>query len=248
MLHTQTKVPAIKPFLKSADKLDFETAYTYRLKKRKWLGFFGALKVETPLLAGFLVKEKDTKLKIIELDGKVDLTKTALGQKAFELTSGFAPLILRQALGVSILPKDTKKLRIDIKIGGGFIQAFTQEGLRVDDDAATADLLELKRIQDYLQAGVEARIAISGRLFKKSLSYSLVVGAMLPFYSSVTKVGDKEYSIPELLNFDLSLKIGIQVLKWLAVNYSLNLTQAPLIQPKLQVTNNLVLSVTWSIL
>ena len=35
LLHTQTKVPAIKPFLKSADKLDIETAYTYRLKKRK---------------------------------------------------------------------------------------------------------------------------------------------------------------------------------------------------------------------
>jgi hypothetical protein len=244
IVETQTKTPTIEPFLKSADKADLETSYTLRLPSIKWLGFFGALKLETPLLPGYMVRDTTISLKITEPDGRIDTSQTAVAQKPFDLTNAFAPLALKQSIGFSFLPYNEPMLRIDLKLGGGASQTFTQNGLRIDDNPATADVLELSRLQDYIQVGAEVRMSVTGRLFDNILSYALLGGIMVPFYSSVTN----NLSTGELINYDLSLKLGIQVVKWLNINYSLGIIYTPLIQPKTQITNNLVLSFTWSIL
>ncbi len=250
LIHTQTKLPTLEPFVKSADKLDLETIYVYRLPKVKWFGFFVGLKMETPILPGFLLKSDDVTLQIKEPTEKTykpfaEKPKLA-GQEGFQLTNAFAPLALKQALGLDFLPLNHSVLRVNIKAGVGAVQLFAQNGLRIDaDKSATDKLIQLGRLQDYVQIGAEARLNAGGSAFKKLLSYSLSTGVMLPFYSSVTN----GKSIPELINFDLAFKLGIQVFKWLAINYALNITYAPLIVPeKFQVTNNLVLSLTWNVL
>ncbi|HAA55131.1 MAG TPA: hypothetical protein DCE42_10250, partial [Myxococcales bacterium] len=78
----------------------------------------------------------------------------------------------------------------------------------------------------------------------KVLNYALKAGAMLPLYSSVTN----NLTTLELLNFDVQFTVGLKLNKWLSINYKLGLVQAPLIQPLLQVTNNLILSLSTSIL
>lgn len=247
IVHTQTKLPTIDPFVKSADNFDLETTYTYRLPKVKWFGFFVSLRLETPLLPGNLVRADAGTVQIKEV-GAADYVSyadkpTLNAQESLQLTNAFAPLMFKQSLGLDFLPYEKKAFRINLKAGVGALQAFTQSGLRVDSIAE--NIIKLGRLQDYVQIGAEARLNINGRLWKKLLTYSLSTGVMLPFYSSVTN--DK--SIPELINFDMAFKLGLQVFKWLAINYSLTVVHAPLIVPeKFQITNNLVVALTWDIL
>ena len=243
IVHTQTKVPTIKSFLKSADQASLESVYTYRLKKMKWFGFFISLKGDTALVDGFLIRDTDTKLKIKEIDGQ-SKSESLKGQEVYLLTKGLSPFLLKESLGVAVTYSKDKLLKVDVKAGGGVIQAWTREGLRVDDDATTTDVFELTRLQDYIQAGLELKLVAAGILFKKLLNYNFALGAMLPFYSSVTN----NLSTIELLNVNMNLKIGLKINKWFSLNYALSLVSAPLIQPKLQITNNLILSFTTSIL
>lgn len=247
IVHTQTKLPTVESFIKSADKFDLESTYTYRLPKVTWFGFFLSLRLETPLLPGSLIRSANATLQIkepTETVYKSYATKPTLAaQESLQLTSAFAPLLFKQSLGFDFLPYDKEFFRINLKVGAGAVEGFTQGGLRIDEDKD--NIVKLGRLQDFLQIGAEARLILNGRLFKKLLTYSLSTGFMVPFFSSI----NQDKPIPDLINFDLAFKLGLQVFKWLAVNYSLNVVRAPLIVPdKFQITNNLVVSLTWDIL
>lgn len=244
LLHTQTKVPTIEPFLKSADKLSLESTYTFRLPKAKWFGIFGTLKAETAVLPGFLVREQVTRLRLLNPDGSTQVDDLARAQTPYQLTAAFAPFQFKQSLGANFLPFENKAFKVDFKVGAGSVQTWTQGGLRIADNADTADVLELQRLQDYVQIGAEAKLAINGVLFGKLLNYSLLSSVMLPFYTSI----NTNLSFAELINFDLSFKLGLKVFDWLSLNYALAVVYVPLVQPLVQVTNNIVLSITWSIL
>ncbi len=243
IVHTQTRIPTIKSFLKSADQASLESVYTYRLKKMHWFGFFASLNAETALVDGFLIRDTDTTLLIKELDGKTK-KESLKAQDTFSLTKGLSPFLLKESLGIVLIYDKTSALKVNFKFGGGVVEVWTNNGLRVDDNADTADLYELVRLQDYMQAGLESKLVATGLLFNKMLNYNFTVGAMLPFYSSVMN----NMSLIELLNVNMSLTMALKINKWLAINYALSVVSAPLIQPKLQVTNNLILSFTTSIL
>lgn len=244
MIHTQTKLPNLKPFLKAADALDLETMYLYRFEKLPWLGLFVGLKMNTALLDGFLVREENTELRILDRTGVELRREQARAQIPFQLTKPFAPLLFKQSLGVAFNPYRKPFLDIDIKVGGGAAQAWMQGGLRAADDAATATTFELSQLFDYVQAGLELQVVFSGTLFNKVLTYSLLGEVMLPLITSV----DTGKSPIDLLNVKGSFQLQIKVAKWLSINYSLSLVRAPLIQPDIQVVNNLVLSLTINIL
>jgi hypothetical protein len=244
VVHTQTKLPTLKPFLKAADSFDVDTMYLYRFQGLKWLGVFAGLKINTPLLDGFLVREADTVLRVVDRENNEVRRDNAVAQTPFQLTAPFAPFQFKQSIGVSFNPYNKPFLDIDIKLGGGALQTWVQGGLRADDNAATADTFELRLLEDYVQAGLELQFNLDGKLFKDILTYALVIEFMLPLYTSL----QTNLSVIDLLNFKTALQIQIKVAKWLSVNYNLSLVRAPLIQPNLQVVNNLVLSLTIDIL
>jgi len=246
LVHTQTKIPAIKLFLKSADRLDLESIYTYRFKSPKWLGLFIGLKSNTALLAGYLVKDTDTDLLLKTTTGKV-IERKALKDTQFPLTSAFSPFFLKESAGLSMLPYDKTHMKVDLKLGGGAVQVFTGSsddenaliGFVLADDAATPKL-ELTQLQDYVQAGVELQVGVTGVLLSKSLSYSILAEVMLPLFSSVTN----NLSTIELINVEIAAKLSIKLASWASLNYSLSVVRAPLIVADWQIVNNLMLSIT----
>ncbi len=241
---TETKLPTIEPFIKSADKFELETIYSLSLPKITWFSFFASLRLEASLLPGFLVRDKDSKLVLTEPDGTKTNLKPIKAQEIFDLTKAFSPLLFKQSLGASFIPLEKPYMNIYLKLGVGFTEAWTQNGIRVDDNADTEDTVELARLQDYVQGGGELRIRIDGVILNKMLNYSLTSNVMVPFFTNI----ETKLTLPELINFDLNLKIGIKLFKWMSLNYALSLIRVPLIQPKLQVINNIVLSLSWNIL
>lgn len=239
ILHTQTKIPNIDPFIKAADTFELATLYQYRFPKVAWLGLFAGIRLQSALLPGSVVRDTDIAVSIKELDGTfVDTNVTA--QKAFRLTGPFSPLFFKQFAGALAKPLMRPWMNIDIKLGIGAVEVWTTDGLAVTDDAATADLIEMSRLQDYIQGGVELQVGINGVLANKLLTYGFYAEVMYPFAHNA----ETDLEGAELINSELRFTLGIKLWSWASLSYSLNVLRVPLIVDKWQVTNNLMLSIT----
>lgn len=239
ILHTQTKVPNIEPFLKAVDTFEFSTLYQYRFPKVPWLGLFAGLRMQTALMPGSLVRDTDIALEITELDGTVT-SRSLIAQKPFRLTGPFAPFFLKQFAGGLAKPLTKPWMSIDIKLGIGAVEVWTSEGVVVKDDKATADVLEMARLQDYIQAGAELQVGVTGVLANKILTYGLYAEVMFPF----AHTAETDLEGVELVNMDFRFTLGIKLFSWASLVYSLSALRVPLIVDQWQVTNNLMLSIT----
>lgn len=241
IVHAQTKMPNIDPFLKAADQFQLSSYYQYRFRpKYKWIGVFGGLRVTTALLPGSLVVPEDKALAITELDGAVT-PDLALGQKSYRLTDAFAPVMFKQFLGALFKPLERTWLTVDIKLGIGANEVWVSQGLAAKDDKATADVLELVRMQNYLEAGLELQVGLVGSAFKKLLTYGLLAEVLVPFAEKTEVPSD--LSRAELISSAFKLTVGIKLFKWLALNYTLAVQRYPLIVDEWQVQGSLVLAV-----
>lgn len=239
ILHTQTKIPNIDPFIKAADTFELSTLYQYRFPKVPWLGLFAGIRLQSALLPGSVVRDTDIAVSVKELDGTfLDTNITA--QKAFRLTGPFSPLFLKQFAGGLAKPLMRPWMNIDIKLGIGAVEVWTTDGLAVTDDAATADILEMSRMQDYIQGGVELQVGVTGVLANKLLTYGFYAEVMYPFAHNA----ETDLEGAELINTDFRFTLGIKLFTWASLNYSLNVLRVPLIVDKWQVTNTLMLSIT----
>ncbi len=240
VLQTQSKVPALEPFIKSADRMDVESVYLYRLGRLKWLGFYGGVGLTTPLFAGNLIQAKDTAL---DLDGDGTADATAQANKPYELTKPFSPLLFKQFAGVSAKPLQKPWLKLEVRLGTGAVEVWTRSGYVTADDKATKDLLELSPLQDYVQVGVELILSAEGKLADKLFSYGVKLDVVLPYATNA----DTDKSLPELTTVDLGVKLGIHLAKWAALTYSLSVLRYPLIVDGWQIASNLMLSLTASV-
>jgi len=242
IVHTQSKVPNIDPFIKAADLFDLSSLYQYRFKPRlKWLGVFAGLRVTTPLLPGNYVPQEDQPLLLHYLDG-TEVPDVAAGQKRYRLTDSFAPLEFRQFLGALAKPLEKDWLDVDIRLGLGAREVWTKQGFVVKDDDTTPEL-DLLQLQDFVQGGVELQVLLVGHAFKKLLSYGLNAEVMFPFAHNA----ETDLKGAELINAEIKAVLGIKVFSWASLNYSLAVVRAPLIVNEWQVVNSLMLSITANI-
>lgn len=239
ILQTQTKVPHLKPFIKASDRLDLESFYMYEIPSIEWLGFFGGLRVTTPLFSGNLVPENDTNLQLTDNDENIT-SDIAYGQKYYRLTKPFSPMLFRQFVGAIFMPLKKSWMKLDVRVGPGAMQGWTWSGWVVDDDADTEDILEIRQLEDFVQIGSEVQLQAVGVIVKDTLSYTLRAGAMYPFYTS----RDTDLKGIDLMNVEFAFDLAITLSKWAALNYSLSAMRVPMLVDKWQVSNSLMFSLT----
>jgi hypothetical protein len=67
---------------------------------------------------------------------------------------------------------------------------------------------------------------------------------MFPMYTSI----DTDLTGFDLLNTDLSFKVGLKMSKWASLDYVFSAKRVPVMVDQWQIVNNLVLSITANIL
>lgn len=248
-IHTQTKTPTIEPFVKTADNFDLKTFYIYRFKNRIQLGLLGGLQINTALFPTNLVVAKGVQYVNVNPDGtkvgtpdpnkagSIIPTKNDLAANtAFNLTGPFNPFIFKQMLGVTARPYEDNVATLNLK-ASLVAQEVWAKGLTLQDDATTPEL-ELRILQDYIQFGMELNVNLAGSLHKR-VTYEFNMDILLPFVASVpTKLSGFE-----LMNADISFKVGVKLVKWASLDYVFRAQRIPLLTTTWQVTNNLVLNV-----
>jgi len=170
------RTPAVDVLLKSVDTIDFKTSYLYHIPQVPWLGVFGAFRLSAPMLPSYDARGAATdviRLKVGETQqfdaagNLVDETGAVINAnhprvqhydsgKKIALTGAFAPLILRESAGLFAVPIDKSWMRIDMRLGFGAWETFVRHGFTVQDNAATANFLELQHFRPWMlpQIGV----------------------------------------------------------------------------------------------
>ncbi len=252
-----TRTPAIDVFIKSLDRIDFKTSYLYHFAKVPWLGPFASLRLSTVMLRTVEVRADPVNVIRLDLnedytdDGAGNLTLDGLpadathpranardGRDKIRLTPPFSPLTLRESAGIFALPLDKTEVKLDIRLGVGAWETFVNGGYALSDNDATADLLELRAMEDTVQLGAELAM-LAGGILKERVLWGLSALFMQPFVHN----SDTTLEGIDLLNMEFEASLGVSLWEFLSVNYAFKAYRQPLIVDDWQIQNSLLISV-----
>ena len=237
-----TSTPVVDRFVKSQDQLNLEAAYLYHFSGIDWLGAFASLRLQSSLLAGYAVDAADREVVRLSPKGVETERKVMPALEDIDLTEAFAPTLLRESVGLFADLLDTTPLKVQVRGGGGLWESFTQEGYVLEDVEETP-ALELRQMEDVVQAGAELRLLASGTV-RQLIKYSLRGELMYPIVTNA----DTDLEGVDLLNMEAEFLAGIKLAEWASLDYSFKAVKLPLVVDEWQVQNGLLLSLTASIL
>lgn len=248
--------------VKSLDAIDFKTSYLYHLPSVPWLGPFVSFRVNTTMLPGYDIRAGDINvLKLgvteelqfsdagnpIDADGNVidaghDRVHTVSAGNKIDLTDAFAPSTLKESLGLFAAPISNKRMRLEARAGFGAWETFVRDGYVIEDNDATADLWELRALQDSVQLGPELGLTFTGIIDKK-ITYSFGALFMQPVYHNA----ETDLDGVELMNVELEAILGVALAEWISVDYAFKAVRQPLLVEDWQIQNTLLVSINFNI-
>ncbi len=258
-----TRTPVVDAAIKSVDSIDLKSTYLYHIPAVPWLGPFFSFRLTTAMLPGYDIRADDMnvlKLSPTEelllddgnhpldedgdlIDANHNRVENISGGDKIHLTGAFAPLTLRQSVGMFAIPINKKQFKLDTRLGFGIWETFVRDGHRAEDNEDTEDILELRQLQDAVQMGPELAVTASGVL-ASNVTYAFNALLMQPVYHTA----ETDLEGIELLNVELEFLLGIKLWEWASLDYSFKAYKQPLIVDDWQVQNGLLFSITFSIL
>ena len=256
--HQQTQTPSIDGFIKTADNFELTTMWLYKLKSMPWLGPFARARLQTQLFQGAMVFGEDTDVEFRDPRGTpIDTlnpnqtaeglqVRTLAGQERLVITQAFEPLTLRESIGAFARAVEEKTVKVTFTLGLGAQEVFVRGdgGFAVTDDADTPQI-ELTRMQDSVQIGVEVGMEASGTAGEQ-VTWALNVNALQPFYEDIAV--DTGLEGLEKLNVETIGKVGVKLAKWVSLDYVLTARKLPLIVDEWQIQNSVLLSTAFNLL
>lgn len=233
------RTPVVDELVKTNDAVKLEGLYNYFFAKK--LGVYGRLSLQTSAFAAEDVRGVATTW--VE---KTD-PPTPLATDAFRLrlADPFQPFTINEAAGLFSEPYGKEKLSLAMRAGLGGRHTFAENVLVIDDDKATP-AVELLRLADVHQLGLEVFAGVTGKLKAGKVTYRAGVSFLLPFVNN-----DKfDRTAPELTRVGLESAVTFTVFDWMSLVYSLNVTRDPQLFPEgnelTQVQNSLLLTFNYT--
>ncbi len=226
-----SKSPSLPKFVKSSDEVNYRSLYIYHFKKTKWISPYFDVSAKAPVFKGEDVRAEATTYQ------NLDTGETLLSD-TFRLTDGFKPLTTKQSIGAISEVIKKKNQSLLVRLGFGALQVDADNQLVLSDDSATENIIEVKRLRSYSEAGIEAGLEFSGKWDKKS-SYALKLDILYPLNPSKEE-GDERSDI-DLTNVDASLTIASKIYDWASVEFISKAIRQPLLLNDWQLQNNLQL-------
>ena len=253
-----SKTPVVDVWIKSIDQIDFRTAYLYHLPKLQWAGPFFSLRLTTSLLPSYVVKSdpvREVRLgpgETIQDDGlgnpvneagtRYEIFNHGAGAK-IDLTDAFAPLTLRQTLGMFAKPLTKSQITLDSRLGLGAWETFVQGGYLVEDD--NDNWLALRQMEDSVQLGIELSVIANGMFREELLSYRLSALFMAPFADNM----DNAPEGAKRINMEFEAALGVNVTKYVNISYSFKAYKQPFITGQdWQIQNSLLIGIGFDLI
>jgi len=239
------RTPVIDEFVKTNDVVSLEGLYNYFVTSK--LGGYGRLKFETSafraddvrgVLTSWVEKPQNPG------DPVIPLTQNSLRQR---LADPFHPFTVNESVGGFAEPIHREILNLSVRAGIGGRHTLADTVRLIDDDSATPEV-ELLRLSNVHQLGIELFAGANGKLKDGKVDYRAGVSVLLPYVNN-----DKfDRSASALTRIGLESSIQFKVYDWMSIVYSLNITRDPQLFAKgdelTQVQNNLLLTFQFSLI
>ncbi len=233
------RTPVVDEFTKTNDSVKLESLYNYFLTKD--LGLFGRLALSTSMFPADDVRGTATTW--VEKNSTDPTMPIPRNSNAFRqrLAGSFAPFTVNESAGGFAEPIRKESLNVSFRLGIGGRHTFADSVLLIDDDKATAEV-ELLRLSNVHQLGVEAFAGATGKTKDGRANYKAGLSVLFPFVNN-----DKDdRGVGTLARVGFEGQVTFNVYAWMGLVYSLNITRDAQLFPKgnelLQVQNTLLLT------
>jgi hypothetical protein len=233
------RTPVIDEFVKTNDVVKLEGLYNYFITKH--FGGFGRLAIETALFPADDVRGVPTSWVLKPRnpgDPVMPLDQNSFRQR---LADPLSPLTISESAGVFVQPFDSEKLSLSLRGGVGGRHTLAKDVKVIDDDSATPEV-ELLRLANVHQLGLEAFAGAGGTLRDGKLTYKAGVSLLVPALNN----DDADRSVTDLTRVALESSLTFNVFEWMSLVYTLNVTRDPQLFPagdeKTQVQTSLLLT------
>lgn len=267
--HQQTKIPTIDDFIKSADKLDFNTLVLFRIPDAEWVGPFARFRLQTSLFPGRYISDKDVtvryyksgmdkgdKLSVSALDPDVNRVIDAEkekgyyakdpqkldAQKSAKMSSAFEPLLLSEAVGVFMAPYEHELLNVNVKVGVAGQHLFADGGYVSFDTDDDDEFYDVRELVDTHSVGIEGELELSG-VFVGYVNWSASAAIYYPFAVN----DDHGLDDSDMIHADFTAKISVKLSTWGSLDYALIVKRAPFVTTDWQLTNTLLFNVGFDV-
>ncbi len=204
LVENVTRSPAIPQWIKSADTLDFQSLYYFHALD--WFGPFARFSLTAPLFKG-----KD--VRAVAVDYTEGGATVATGVTRLKLTDPLQVMTLKQSVGAFAQPLRKPAITIDTRAGFGVHEVFAEGARIVTDDAATP-AIELTRLEDYVQAGIEIGVDVGGVLSEGKVNYGVGGEVMVPLINT----DPANRGAGELTNISAHARLSFKLVEWASLD------------------------------
>lgn len=233
-----TKTPNVPRFVKSDDEVKLSSIYLFFLPHNPKLGPYARAEISAPLFKGEDVQTDPKTYNRIRLDGS---NETFSGTST-RLTDPFKPLTTKEAVGFFNRPVYNEKLHLELRLGFAAQQIAAAGQYAVKGANKVTGNIDLSELKDVSQAGLEAGLALKGKIDEKS-SYELGVDSLTPFIND-KPAGDSRDAW-RLTNVDGFAKLTSKVTDWMSFGYDYKLKIQPQLVDRAQQIHMLVINFTY---
>jgi hypothetical protein len=235
------RTPVVDEFLKTNDVAKLEGLYNYFLTKRG--GGYGRLALTASLFPAEDVRGVPTSWEEKNPNGNIPLKQNAFRQR---LAGSFNPFSIDESAGGFYDPYTKPKLNLSLRLGVGGRHTFAENVLLIDDDKAT-DPVELLRLSDVHQLGIEAFAGANGELEGGKAKYKAGVSVLVPFVNN----DDADRSVGKLTRIGFEGQLQFNLYSWMSLLYTVAITKDAQLFPKgdekTQIQNSLLLTFTFTL-
>lgn len=229
------RTPVVDEFVKTNDVIQLDGLYNYFHKEK--LGLFSRFTIKTSAFAAVDVRGVATTW-VEKTDPPTPLTTDGFRQR---LAAPLSPFSLAESAGMFAEPVSKAKLALSLRAGFGARHTLADDVLLIADDKVTPEV-ELLRLANVHQLGLEAFAGAAGKLRDGKLDYRAGLAVLFPFVNN-----DKfDRSGGALTRVGFESSVTFNVYEWMSLVYSLNVTRDPQLFPAgnelTQIQNNLLLT------
>ncbi len=233
-----SRTPVIRQFINTSDMLAIDLTYYYSFQP--WVGLFARAEARSSLFVGEDVRPEDVTYQITREDGAVD----NLTQSRLRLRDPLRPFNFKESAGAFVRPISSTAFDLELRLGAGARQVIADGTLNINDDANTPQI-EVVELANNAQIGAESAIAIKGELQGGRITYKSSLDALLPFYNSRNP---DDQSTLELTNIEFATQVSVKLADWASLDYQFRVLRQPLLVEDVQIQNNLLLTIGYTLI
>ena len=237
------RTPVVSEFVKTNDVIQLEGLYNYFATGQ--FGGFGRLALQTGLFPATDVRGIPTSWvvkPVVAGDPPEMLNRDAFRQR---LAGSLSPFSINESAGVFAEPIHQDRLALSIRAGIGGRHTFA-DGVLVNDNDKTTPEIELVRLTDVHQLGIEVFAGAQGKMQGGKVTYHAGLTMLIPVVNN-----DKfDRGVGTLTRVAVDGAVTFNVFDWMSLVYSLAITRDAQLFPKgnelTQVQNSLLLTLKYT--